>query len=123
VAKLGRRAQRNQNKKKAQKTSAGQRAKDEVLGKKKRIGPQAYSTANDDTEELDSERLDSEGLGDCPHCANEPAEEQCIRILYVKRRDCRDLIGGALTCAPHGQRLKPKPAVSQRFSYFTIKLN
>ncbi|KAJ7328883.1 hypothetical protein DFH08DRAFT_1023438 [Mycena albidolilacea] len=58
VSKLGRRAQRNknkQNKKKAQKTSAGQHTKHEVLGKKKRIGPHAYCTANnDDPEELDS---------------------------------------------------------------------
>jgi hypothetical protein len=38
----------------------------------------------------------------------------------VKRRDCRHLIGGALTCAPRGQRLKPKPAVSQVFSYFSL---
>ncbi|KAJ7799303.1 hypothetical protein B0H14DRAFT_2903647 [Mycena olivaceomarginata] len=101
--------ERNKNKqtnKKAQKTSAGQRAKHKVLGKKKRIGQHAYCAADND----DLEELDSEGLGDCPHCTNELAEEQCIRILYVKRRDCRHLIGGALTCAPRGQRLKPKPA-------------
>jgi hypothetical protein len=119
VSKLGRRAKRNKNKqtnKKAQKTSAGQRAKHKVLGKKKRIGQHAYCAADND----DPEELDSEGLSDCPHCTNKPAEEQCIRILYVKQRDCRHLIGGALTCAPRGQRLKPKPAVSQVFSYFSL---
>ncbi|KAJ7770945.1 hypothetical protein DFH07DRAFT_953942 [Mycena maculata] len=45
----------------------------------------------------------------CTYCAGRPMEEQCIRIIYVKPRDCRKLLGAALTCAPTTDRLKPKP--------------
>ncbi|KAF8128774.1 hypothetical protein K438DRAFT_903640 [Mycena galopus ATCC 62051] len=113
---LGRRAKWNRNKqiskKKAQKTPAGQRAKREVLGKD--AAQCSYCEHNDDPEELD---LDSEELSNCPYCADEPAENQCIQILHVKQRDCKDLVGGALTCAPQGQPLKPlkpKPACKPR---------
>ncbi|KAF7336680.1 hypothetical protein MVEN_02103000 [Mycena venus] len=46
---------------------------------------------------------------ECPYCADRPMKERCIRIMYVKRRPCRHLIGGALTCAPPHDRLDPKP--------------
>ncbi|KAK6977077.1 hypothetical protein R3P38DRAFT_3411806 [Favolaschia claudopus] len=45
----------------------------------------------------------------CPHCANLPMKERCIRYYQVHYRDCRSLIGGALTSAPLNDRLQPKP--------------
>ncbi|KAK7020838.1 hypothetical protein R3P38DRAFT_3358055 [Favolaschia claudopus] len=45
----------------------------------------------------------------CPHCANRPMKERCIRYYQVHYRDCRSLIGGALTSAPLNDRLQPKP--------------
>ncbi|KAK7013918.1 hypothetical protein R3P38DRAFT_3206486 [Favolaschia claudopus] len=45
----------------------------------------------------------------CPRCAHLKMEERCIRILEVTRQDCADLVGAALTCAPEGDRLQPKP--------------
>ncbi|KAK6971899.1 hypothetical protein R3P38DRAFT_3336500 [Favolaschia claudopus] len=45
----------------------------------------------------------------CPHCANLPMKERCIRYYQVHYHDCRSLIGGALTSAPLNDRLQPKP--------------
>ncbi|KAJ7464328.1 hypothetical protein B0H11DRAFT_2240724 [Mycena galericulata] len=50
----------------------------------------------------------------CPRCAHLPMTEKCERIIYVKPRDCSQLIGAALTCAPVGDRLKPKPPAKRR---------
>jgi hypothetical protein len=49
----------------------------------------------------------------CPHCAHLTLKHQCVRIISVKPRNCRHLIGAALTCAPVGDRLPPKrPVIS-----------
>ncbi|KAJ7691265.1 hypothetical protein B0H17DRAFT_1133796 [Mycena rosella] len=43
----------------------------------------------------------------CPYCVNLPRRKHCVRIIYVKPRNCKHLIGAALTCAPIGDRLQP----------------
>ncbi|KAJ7495883.1 hypothetical protein B0H11DRAFT_2226884 [Mycena galericulata] len=50
----------------------------------------------------------------CPYCADLPMEEQCVRVVYVKPRECHNLIGAALTCAPPADRLKPKPPAKRK---------
>ncbi|KAJ7612385.1 hypothetical protein DFH06DRAFT_1371504 [Mycena polygramma] len=72
--------------------SAGLRAKEEVLAqpaKKKRA------------EE-----------GPCPYCALLPRKQHCVRIVPVRRRKCKHLIGAALTCASLKNRLKPLPPLT-----------
>ncbi|KAJ7787382.1 hypothetical protein B0H14DRAFT_3505641 [Mycena olivaceomarginata] len=44
----------------------------------------------------------------CSKCAGLPDDQHCIRLIWVTRRNCAHLIGGALTCAPPGSRLRPK---------------
>ncbi|KAK7053938.1 hypothetical protein R3P38DRAFT_2501047 [Favolaschia claudopus] len=59
-------------------------------------------------EELEDSAGGADTLAQCPHCKSLPANQQCFRRLYVKRRQCLDLIGGALTSAPEHDRLNPK---------------
>ncbi|KAJ7843062.1 hypothetical protein B0H14DRAFT_3456368 [Mycena olivaceomarginata] len=73
----------------------GARAKKELLGKVK---------AEKEVKEADPP-LASKG---CSKCAGLPDDQHCIRLIWVTRRNCAHLIGGALTCAPPGSRLRPK---------------
>jgi hypothetical protein len=45
----------------------------------------------------------------CPNCQHKPEEERCIRIIYVKENhQAAKYVDFAMTCAPEGDRLKPK---------------
>jgi hypothetical protein len=96
-------------KSKGQEYIPGLRAKQQVLGKTplkagKGVSPNISSSS--------SSSSSSTNKMSCPKCANLPMEERCVRILKVKHRNCSHLVGAALTCAPVGDRLKPKPPVS-----------
>ncbi|KAJ6576347.1 hypothetical protein B0H10DRAFT_938568 [Mycena sp. CBHHK59/15] len=46
----------------------------------------------------------------CRRCRNQPPEKRCIRVLHVEENlEASDYVGCAFTCAPEGDRLKPKP--------------
>ncbi|KAJ6607033.1 hypothetical protein B0H10DRAFT_2228341 [Mycena sp. CBHHK59/15] len=79
---------------------AGQHAKKMVLGNDGHAPPQ--------------QKRSEAHHNSCPHCADLPMEQQCIRIIYVKPRDCSKILGAALTCAPVGDRLKPKPPAKRK---------
>ncbi|KAJ7086967.1 hypothetical protein C8R44DRAFT_893365 [Mycena epipterygia] len=82
---------------KANLARAGVRAKKDVLGAKTPVG-----------------RLGSGLHHTCPYCAGRPMEQQCVRIIYVKPRKCKHLIGSALTCAQGRNRLRPKPLMKRK---------
>ncbi|KAJ6520584.1 hypothetical protein DFH09DRAFT_1287453 [Mycena vulgaris] len=45
----------------------------------------------------------------CLGCAHKPEQDRCIRVIYVKENPIASrYIGCAITCAPVGDRLKPK---------------
>ncbi|KAJ7837248.1 hypothetical protein B0H14DRAFT_3460307 [Mycena olivaceomarginata] len=50
----------------------------------------------------------------CRHCMDLPPEQHCIRILLVQRQKCAHLVGAALTCAPKGKQLRPKPPAKRK---------
>lgn len=86
---------------------AGARVRDAMLGAKPRVhAKSSVSPAR---------------RSKCPHCAGYPIEQQCIRTINVESHNCRNLIGAALTCAPAGDRLKPKAPVSKITSYVDIR--
>ncbi|KAJ7756496.1 hypothetical protein DFH07DRAFT_773193 [Mycena maculata] len=59
---------------------------------------------------------DGERHHNCPHCAGLPIpmDQQCIRLVPVQPRNCKNLVGAALTCADVRDRLKPKPPPKRR---------
>ncbi|KAF8204367.1 hypothetical protein K438DRAFT_1819719 [Mycena galopus ATCC 62051] len=71
----------------------GQRAKREVLGAQPKL-----------------KKIVRKGC----RCEGLPMEHRCIRIIQVKPRKCKHLIGAALTCAPLGDRLRPKPPAKRK---------
>ncbi|KAJ7228711.1 hypothetical protein GGX14DRAFT_554780 [Mycena pura] len=51
----------------------------------------------------------------CPHCADLPMKQQCVRIVYVSdQKPPVNLHGAALTCWKGTDRLKPKPPPKSR---------
>ncbi|KAJ7439729.1 hypothetical protein B0H11DRAFT_2253636 [Mycena galericulata] len=58
--------------------------------------------------------------GKCPHCSGRPMEQQCVRRMSVQSRNCKDLLGSALTCASVGDRLKPKPLRKRKKGSATV---
>ncbi|KAK7016032.1 hypothetical protein R3P38DRAFT_2543195 [Favolaschia claudopus] len=57
----------------------------------------------------DIPNLDPSQPNSCPHCRDRPMEEKCIRVVEVTRREVSNLLNSALTCAPEGDRMAPKP--------------
>ncbi|KAJ7168261.1 hypothetical protein C8R43DRAFT_945465 [Mycena crocata] len=48
--------------------------------------------------------------GECQLCMYEKPEDKCVHEMEVfARKDAKRMIGAALTCAPPGDRLKPRP--------------
>ncbi|KAK7021549.1 hypothetical protein R3P38DRAFT_2780766 [Favolaschia claudopus] len=62
----------------------------------------------------DIPNLDPSQPNSCPHCRDRPMEEKCIRIVEVTRQEVSNLLNSALTCAPEGDRMPPKPPTKKR---------
>ncbi|KAK7035186.1 hypothetical protein R3P38DRAFT_2518625 [Favolaschia claudopus] len=62
----------------------------------------------------DIPNLDPSQPNSCPRCRDRPMEEKCIRIVEVTRREVSNLLNSALTCAPEGDRMPPKPPTKKR---------
>ncbi|KAJ7228254.1 hypothetical protein GGX14DRAFT_554355 [Mycena pura] len=82
---------------------AGAQAKAELLGTPSKQ-PHLHKLPGDPT---DHHR--------CPHCAELPMQQQCVRIIYVSdQKPPVNLHGAALTCWKGTDRLKPKPPLKSR---------
>ncbi|KAJ7725003.1 hypothetical protein DFH07DRAFT_783128 [Mycena maculata] len=67
------------------------------------------SAQEPDPGEAPKDEPDGERHYNCPHCAGLPMDQQCVRLVPVQPRNCKNLVGAALTCADVHDHLKPKP--------------
>ncbi|KAJ7745858.1 hypothetical protein DFH07DRAFT_963211 [Mycena maculata] len=72
------------------------------------------STQEPDPGEAPKDEPDGEHHHNCPHCAGLPMDQQCIRLVPVQPRNCKNLVGAALTCADVHDHVKPKPPPKRR---------
>ncbi|KAJ7734009.1 hypothetical protein DFH07DRAFT_967764 [Mycena maculata] len=72
------------------------------------------SAQEPDPGEAPKDEPDGERHYNCPHCAGLPMDQQCVRLVPVQPRNCKNLVGAALTCADVHDHLKPKPPPKRR---------
>ncbi|KAJ7738866.1 hypothetical protein DFH07DRAFT_965964 [Mycena maculata] len=82
--------------------------------KKVKPGPSAEEPAPGDPGEAPKDEPEGECHHNCPYCVGLPMDQQCVRLVPVQPRDCKNLVGASLTCTNVHDRLKPKPPPKRR---------
>ncbi|KAJ7728417.1 hypothetical protein DFH07DRAFT_782205 [Mycena maculata] len=82
--------------------------------KKVKPGPSAEEPAPGDPGEAPKDEPEGERHHNCPYCVSLPMDQQCVRLVPVQPRDCKNVVGASLTCTDVHDRLKPKPPLKRR---------